>query len=95
MLSVKNERSELEVYDLHYAQVIRDPIGEMGRLYVFLGDSFTAEAEAGMGAWLDDNPQDKYGKHAYTLDRFGHSVDSIRPFFENYLVQCEIEPEGS
>lgn len=94
MIEIKNERPELRVYDLHYAQMMRDPIKEMRNLYKFLGDEFTAEIEVGMQAWLDDNPQGKFGKHAYSLDRFGHSADSIRPFFENYLSHYDVESEG-
>jgi len=39
--------------------LIRDPVGTTKGLYAKLGDDFTAEAEAGIQGWVDDNPQDR------------------------------------
>jgi len=94
MIAFKAARPEIPVHDLHYAEMMRDPVGEMRRLYAFLGDPFTEEVEQGMRDWLADNPQGKWGKHAYTLEAFGHTEASIRPFFENYLAHVEVESEG-
>ena len=57
--------------DVHYADLIRDPIPAMRSLYKSLGDEFTPEVESRMRAWLADNPQDKLGKHEYKLAQFG------------------------
>lgn len=81
-------------YHLHYAAMVRDPIAEMRRLYAWLGDEFTADAEAGMNAWLEKNPQGKFGKHAYNLDQFGLSKEQLMPFFEDYLKRFDVESEG-
>jgi hypothetical protein len=94
VLAFKAERPDVPIHDLRYADMMRDPIAEMRRLYAFLGDDFTPEVEAGMRAWLDENPQGKYGKHAYSLDKFGHTEASIRPYFENYLSKVDVEREG-
>lgn len=82
------------IYDLHYAAMMREPIAEMRRLYGWLGDDFTPEAEASMRAWLRANPQGKWGKHAYKLDQWGVTAEAIRPYFEGYLARHQIEPEG-
>jgi hypothetical protein len=47
-----------------------------------------------MRAWLDDNPQDKFGKHEYKLARFGLTEQTVRPLFERYLSRYEVEREG-
>jgi hypothetical protein len=73
---------------------MRDPIGTMRTLYRALGDDFTAAAQGGMRTWLDDNPQDKFGKHEYKLARFGLSEQTVRPLFERYLARYEVEREG-
>ena len=57
----------------------------MRRLYAQLGDPFTPEAEAGMRCWLDENPQGKFGRHAYSLDQFGLTIGDLTPLFEGYL----------
>lgn len=94
MVAFRKARPDVPVHNLHYAEMTRDPISQMRQLYAFLGDDFTAEVEAGMRAWLDENPQGKWGKHAYTLDRFGHSEASLAPLFENYRSHIEVEREG-
>ncbi|MET0371884.1 MAG: sulfotransferase, partial [Sphingobium sp.] len=67
------------IYDLHYADMIRDPVGSMRRLYDWLGDDFTQEAEAGMQDWLADNPQGKFGKQEYQLAQYGLTKEAIEP----------------
>ena len=63
-------------------------------LRLALGDDFTPSAQDGMQAWLNDNPQDKFGKHEYKLGRFGLSEQTLRPMFERYLSKYEVEREG-
>jgi hypothetical protein len=82
------------IIDSHYADLIRDPIAAMRRLYAKLGDEFTPEAEAGMRSWLDDNPQGKFGKHEYKLAEYGLTPEHLRGRFERYLSEYDVEPEG-
>lgn len=82
------------IIDVHYADLMRDPIGTAKTLYLALGDEFTAEAEAGMQAWLSDNPQGKFGKHEYKLAQYGLSREKLEPKFEHYLSEYDIEREG-
>ena len=72
----------------------RDPIATMRRLYAWLGDDFTPEVEAGMRAWLQANPQGKWGKHAYRLEQWGLSPQTLAPYFADYLSEYDIEREG-
>ncbi len=85
---------ENRIIDVHYADLMREPLLTMRKLYKSLGDDFTAEAESGMRAWLDDNPQDKFGKHEYKLARFGLNEKTLRGMFERYLSSYEVEREG-
>ena len=82
------------IIDVHYADLMRDPIGSMRKLYGSLGDDFTPEAESGMRTWLADNPQDKFGKHEYKLGQFGLTPDQVRGRFERYLSEYDVEREG-
>jgi Sulfotransferase family len=82
------------IIDVHYADLMREPIATMRKLYKALGDKFTPEAEAGMNAWLADNPQDKFGKHEYKLAQFGLTPEKVRSLFERYLSQYTVEAEG-
>ncbi len=82
-------------YDLHYAEMMRDPIGEMRKLYAWAGDDLTPEVEAAMQGWLDRNPQDRFGPRPYSLDEYGLTVDELVPVFEEYLSVFDIELEGT
>ena len=74
--------------------MVSDPLGTMRSLYKALGDHFTPEAEAAMQAWLDDNPQNKFGKHDYQLEKFGLSVEQLQPLYEPYLARYNVAREG-
>jgi hypothetical protein len=82
------------IVDVHYADVTRDPMGAIRKLYADLGDTLTPQAEAAMQTWLDDNPQGKFGKHEYQLDQYGLSVDALAPRFERYLSSYDVAREG-
>jgi Sulfotransferase family len=82
------------VIDVHYADLMRNPIPTMRTLYAALGDPFTAEAESAMQGWINDNPQDKFGKHEYKLAQYGLTPDGVRKKFERYLSQYDVEAEG-
>lgn len=82
------------IIDVHYADLMRDPMASLRKLYGALGDEFTPEAEASIQAWLDANPQGKFGRHEYKLDEFGLTVDQVRANFADYLAAYDILPEG-
>ena len=93
-MDARDALGEDRIIDVHYAGLMRDPIGTMRALYAKLGDDFTPEAEAGMQAWIDDNPQDKFGRHEYKLARYGLTVEQLEPLFERYLARYDVEREG-
>jgi Sulfotransferase family len=93
-MDARDALGEDRIIDVHYADLMRNPLGTMRKVYAALGDEFTGAAEAGMSAWIADNPQDKFGKHEYQLARFGLSPESLAPLFERYLSRYEVEREG-
>jgi hypothetical protein len=94
IMDARDALGEERIIDVHYADLMREPIETMRKLYKALGDEFTPAAESGMRAWLADNPQDKFGKHEYKLARFGLTEQGLRPLFERYLSRYEVEREG-
>ncbi len=94
IMDSRDRLGEDRIVDVHYAELMRNPIATMRQLYRDIGDEFTPEAEAAMQAWLDDNPQDKFGRHEYKLDQFGLSLGELEQRFERYLSRYEVEREG-
>jgi len=94
IMDARDALGEERIINVHYANLARQPIETMRTLYRSLGDEFTAQAEAGMRAWLADNPQDKFGKHEYKLAQYGLSPARIEALLERYLSRYEVEREG-
>jgi hypothetical protein len=82
-------------FDLHYAALMRDPIGVMRSLYEWAGDELTPPTEGAMLAWLERNPQDRFGVQPYSLDGSGVTVADLEPVFDQYLSTFDIELEGT
>jgi hypothetical protein len=82
------------IIDVHYGELMREPLATMRKVYEAVGDEFTAAAEQGMRAWLADNPQNKFGRHEYKLGQYGLTPQKVRSMFERYLSEYEVESEG-
>ena len=82
-------------FDLHYAALMRDPIGVMRSLYDWAGDELTASTEQSMLDWLERNPQDRFGVQPHSLDGTGVTRADLEPVFAEYLSAFDIELEGA
>jgi Sulfotransferase family len=80
-------------FDLHYADLMRDPIGVMRALYDWAGDDLTAGTERAMLRWLQQHPQDRHGVAPYSLDGSGVTRADLEPLFDEYLSVFDVEPE--
>lgn len=94
IMDFRDKYGEDRVIDVHYADLMRRPIDTMRTLYKALGDDYTNETEASMTKWINDNPQDKFGRHEYKLAQYGLTPDQVRGKFERYLSRYEVEAEG-
>jgi hypothetical protein len=79
---------------LHYDRLVADPIAAMRDIYAELGDAFTPETEAGMRAWLADNPQGKFGPHIHRLADYGLSVEALESSFGDYTAHYGVARDG-
>lgn len=94
IMDFRDKYGEDRIIDVHYADLVNDPVGETRKLYARLGDEWTPEAEAGVQKWVDDNPQNKFGKHDYKLAQYGLSKERLEPLFERYLSRYDVAREG-
>jgi hypothetical protein len=70
--------------DVMYADLVRDPIGTVRRVYRHFGLPVTEAFETRMRRFLTENPKDKHGQHQYTLDQFGLDRDEERERYRAY-----------
>lgn len=78
------------ICDVQYADMLRDPIEEIRKVYTHFGEEYTAEAEASMQAYIQNNPQGKHGKHVYHLEDYGLTKAGVRAHFAEYIEQYNI-----
>ncbi|MBY0421768.1 MAG: sulfotransferase, partial [Parvularculaceae bacterium] len=90
----KKKRGADAIHDVQYADLMKDPIGEMRKIYQRFDEPFTPEAERGMRAHLADNPQGKHGKHAYALEDYGLTRAGVRAHFADYIRDFGVKIAG-
>jgi hypothetical protein len=71
-------------FDVHYADLVRDPIDVVRKLYVHFGSELTPMAENRMRRFLSASPKDKHGPHRYSLEEFGFDRDVERERYRTY-----------
>lgn len=94
-LRLRQRMGDAQFFDLHYTDLVKDPIGQMRALYKWAGDDLTPGTEEAMLAWLKKNPQNRFGKRPYSLDAYGITTADLEPIFEEYLATFNIELEGT
>jgi len=78
------------IYDVQYADTVRDPMATVCGIYDHFGEPLTAEAEAAMDKYLADNPKGKHGKHSYSLEEFGLTARGVHDAFADYIERYRI-----
>jgi hypothetical protein len=89
----REKHGEDAIYDIHYPDLMRDPIGQMRSLYARFDEPFTAEAEAAMTALLAANPKGRFGKHDYDLIEFDLTAAGVREHFAEYCARFGISQQ--
>ncbi|MCJ2178282.1 sulfotransferase family protein [Novosphingobium album (ex Hu et al. 2023)] len=88
------EHGRDSILDVQYAEVMKDPLGQVRAIYDHFDEPFTAEAEAAMQAYMDANPKGKHGKHEYSLERYGLSREGVHKTFADYIERYQIPVKG-
>jgi hypothetical protein len=82
-----------QLFDVHYLELVRDPMSMVRRIYEYFDLELTAAAEVAMERFLAANPKNKEGVHRYSLEEFGLNPEEERRRFQFYLDFFGIEPE--
>jgi hypothetical protein len=86
---------ESRFLDVRYHDLVADPFRAVRTLYDGLGMELTADTERRMRRFLDENPKDRYGKHRYSLTRFGLDAADVGKRFSEYRDRYEVPQEVS
>ncbi|MDB5159703.1 MAG: sulfotransferase [Mucilaginibacter sp.] len=77
-------------FDVHFAELQKDPFPVIERLYGFLGEEFTPEARSRMQAWRENSPREKHGSHTYDIAEFGIDLEALRAQFRFYTERFSV-----
>jgi hypothetical protein len=77
--------AEHRFFDIDFRAMQADPIGEVRRLYRWLGEPVTDEFETRMHAWWADNAEKRESHTPADPAAFGLDLDAIRPLFAHYV----------
>ncbi|WP_460854197.1 sulfotransferase family protein [Pseudomaricurvus hydrocarbonicus] len=89
-LAYKEKHGWDAIYDLQYVDVMRDPIGEIKKMYAALDEPWSATAESAMTTYLNNNPKGQFGKHEYNLEEYGLTRQIVRERFADYCQRFNI-----
>jgi hypothetical protein len=73
--------------DIDFRDALRDPIGEIERVYAVFGIERTPAARASMERWQSEHPRDDRPPHAYSLSEYGLSREGIEEAFARYRAK--------
>ncbi len=90
------QRSQLppgQVADLHYLDLISDPVTAIEKAYAGLGLPFDPALPGKIGAYLAGRPQHKHGEHRYAAADFGLDPGQLRETFLPYTDAFNVQYE--
>lgn len=76
---------------LHYETLMADPVESVRRLYRRYGEDVTPLHARRMRAFLDQRPQDAFGRHRYDPADFGWTYPALAAEFRDYIDRYDVE----
>jgi hypothetical protein len=76
---------------LHYDALVADPVNAVRALYASFGEEVGPLHARRMHAYLEDRPQDAFGRHRYDPADFDWTYASLAEEFEDYTERYHIE----
>lgn len=81
------------ILDIHYADLVADPMAAAARIYDHFGYDDTDAARTAMERWLETDRQGKKPSHRYDLAQFGLDTATIDHLFGAYCERYDIALE--
>ena len=73
------------VIDTSYEAINGDVVGALREIYRRRDISFDQATEQAVIRWQDQNPQHQFGRHSYSLERYGLNKAMVESAFANYI----------
>jgi hypothetical protein len=93
LLAVRSRIGEARFADVHFHDLVADPLATIPRAYERLGLPFTPEAERRIAEHARANPRGKHGEHRYRLEDWGLDRAAVHEAFRFYTERCDVKRE--
>jgi len=80
--------------DVHHRDLVGDPEGTVRRVYDWLGLELRPDVAHRIFDWQDAHAMGAEGRHRYTAEQYGLSVDQIRSDYDFYIRRFDVALEG-
>lgn len=81
--------------DVHYADLVRDPVGAARTIYDGAGRTLEPETAAAMAAYVTSHPQGEFGRHRYQLGELGLNEGELAERFAGYVSKYGVAGESA
>jgi len=89
LLDFRERQPGERFYDIDFAAMQGDPIGEVRALYDWLGEPVTGEFEVGMRRWWAQHAEQRDANIHPEPDAFGLDLDDVRALFSDYVTHMK------
>ncbi len=72
------------VFIANYSEMIADPMAMVKRIYSYFQINLTDNTEQEMRKYLDSHPQNKFGRHNYSLEKYGLTLEDVKNALQPY-----------
>jgi hypothetical protein len=93
LLAVRAQIGEERFADVHFRELVADPLGTIARSYGKLGLPFTDAAERRIAAFAAAHPRGRHGEHRYQLADWGLAREAVHETFRFYSERCGVTLE--
>lgn len=87
MKARENPAIDTRIIDVHYDDLCDDILSVVRAVYQKCGRQFDASLERRIRDWEAEHPQHQFGKHQYTLERYGLTAEQITTTFADYIAR--------
>ena len=80
--------------DVHFTELMGDPVSTMSAVYARMGRDFTDNHAAAVLDYLARKPKGKFGVHRYQPEDWGFTAESLREAMAPYIDHFGVASEG-
>jgi Sulfotransferase family len=93
LLAVRARVGDARFADVHFHELVADPVRTIARAYQQIGVPFTSAAEQRIAAHAAAHPRGRLGEHRYRLEDWGLDRAAVHAAFAFYTDRCGVKRE--